>query len=365
MSLSPKQLAAIASAPPSARAALRAQYLAQKRSSPQTRSLAVRVPKPPARVPRPMSSLYAFDAFDKRHLPLDEVTAPYTVTNFVSVMEIASAIDIDKVLVVCPRLAHIYGQGNHALLSDYIAMLYNGEETVDSAIPTMDNLRSPIVGAPAITDADQNFSTRVRLHNLSVRLECLGTNTGLYPPGSAYVGTVPAIETGSASGAGAEALTVKTAWAEDSISVGYLKSIPAARLVNSPACINATIAENVSYKEWRDVAIPSSAIDKGSLVMSTAMEPIIVYIPRTGAGDTVVNYRVVVGQQWCSRHPHDIMLRSTQKSHPATKPDVWHSAVSAMKEYGPKLLEIAGEGVMAAAGARMGAPRGGLNILRP
>jgi hypothetical protein len=93
----------------------------------------------------------------------------------------------------------------------------------------------------------------------------------------------------------------------------------------------------MSYKAWRDFKIPDSTVLPGSIGCSTALEPIVIYIPRCGAASTVVEYRLVVGTQWCSRHPHDVMLRSTQKQHPATSPDLWHRAVSAIKDKAPEV----------------------------
>jgi hypothetical protein len=292
-----------------------------------------------ASVPRPPS--FAFDAFDKRHLPVDEITAPYTTTNFVTEMLFGSSTSMDQVIVICPRT--LYSQQQYVgPLTDYIAMQYDANETISGIIPTLQTVRSPIVDAPVLGTAINHLSVRARLHNMSVRLECLGTNTGLYPPGTAYIGKVPTIETGYFSAGGTEALKIKTAWADDSISVGYLRSIPAASLVEKPALLHASVAETISYKSWRDFSVPDTTMNLGSLPFSTALEPIVIYVPRAGAGDTVVNYRIAIAQQWCSRHPHNIMLRSTQKQHPATPPGVWNNAVGAVKNIGEHMLLRAG-----------------------
>jgi len=256
-------------------------------------------------------------------------------------MEFGSSPSMDQVIVVCPRLTH-QQETYSGPLTDYIAMRYDASETISGAVPILQAVRSPIIDSPPVTATYQQLSVRARLHNLSVKLECLGTNTGLYPPGSAYVGKVPAIETGFYSTGAQEALTIKTAWADDSISVGYLRSIPAASLVDKPAMLHASVAENVSYKSWNDFVVPDTAKDLGSLSFSTALEPIVIYVPRAGAGDTVVNYRAVIAQQWCSRHPHNIMLRSTQKQHTATSSAVWNSAVGAVRNIGDHLLQRAG-----------------------
>jgi len=354
MTLSAKQQAALANAHPAQRPAMRAMYERQQsqkkknKAQPQPKRALARKTVP---VPKPLS--YAFDGFDKRHMPLDELTAPYTTTNFVGVLEFATSPSMDQVVVVCPRVYKADGQTGPGCLTDYIAMLYDANEVIDGAIPTLDYLRAPIIDMPAVQSTAQHTSVRARLHNLSVRLECLGTNTGLYPPGSAYIGTVPMIETGTGSTGQVESLTIRQAWADDSIAVGYLKSIPAASLVEKPITIHAAVAETVSYKTWRDMFVPSDGINKGSLAFVTALEPIVVYIPRTGAGTTAVQYRLVVGQQWCSRHPHNVMLRSTAKQHPATAPGIWHQALGAVKDVGEKLMQRAGDTAIDLLTARM------------
>jgi len=361
MTLKPKQLAQVNKAPQANKASMRAMFERQNaqspgQSQPQPKRRAQR-PTPvqqqqqqqqlqkqqqqgkPQSVPRTLD--YAFDGFDKRHLPLDEVTAPYTTTNFVSTMEFTSQHDMDQVIVVCPRMS--VSQENYlGPLTDYIAMRYDAAEAIDGSIPALQEVRSPIIDAPAVTAALQYSSVRARLHNMSVKLECLGTNTGLYPPGSVYMGTVPVIETGLYSKGNDEGLTIKQAWADDSIMVGYIKSISAASLVEQPAVLHAAVAENVSYKSWRDMSVPASSTNKGALSFSTALEPIVLYVPRAGAIGTVVNYRVVIGQQWCSRHPHNVMLRSTQKQHPPTSSVDWQRALGAVKDVGEHLLARAG-----------------------
>lgn len=344
MTLTAKQQAQVAKTPQAQRATVRARFERDNALRAQSRPPRSVWPAAPANAPRaPKASLtYAFDAFDKRHLPLDEVTAPYTTTNFIGVMEFGSSTTIDQIIVVCPRLANDQSHVSEGPMSDFIAMRYDAAVTIGATMPVLDTLRSPIIGEPAITQVYQHSSVRARLHNLSVRVECLGTNTGLYPPGSVYIGTVPSIENGLRSTGAAESLTIKQAWGEDSIAVGYLRSIPAASLVTKAMTLHAAVAENVSYKTWRDFEVPTDTVDQGALSFSTALEPIVIYVPRTGAGDTKVNYRVVVGQQWCSRHPQNIMLRSTQKQHDATSPDLWHSAIKAVKDVGAQLIHKGG-----------------------
>lgn len=302
MTLTAKQQAQVNKAPQSQKAAMRAAFTKQNNTAVKpkkqpSQSRPVRVSSA-AVVPRSVG--YAFDGFDKRHLPLDEYTAPYTTTNFVSVMEFSSSAIMDQVIVVCPRL-HSAQEFYIGPLTDFIAVQYDASESISGSIQTLATLRCPIVDAPTQGTAELKFSVRARLHNMSVRLSCLGTNNGMYPPGSVYLGAVPAIETGPHSTGASESLTIKQAWADDSIAVGYIKPVSAASLQENPIVLNACVAENVSYKTWRDIAIPGSAVNAGTLPFSTALEPIVLYIPRAGTETSVVNYRLEVGQQWCSR----------------------------------------------------------------
>lgn len=356
MPLTQKQTAALKAVPAAQRAKLRENFLRDNSNrAPPMKPAPKSAPKPrqPAqamarttrnRTPIPRQLAWAFDAFDKRHLPLDEVTAPYTTSNFLSFIEFQSSPTIDQILVVCPRTLTAYPQSNVlGTWTDFIAVLYNGAEVIDNNISVIDFVRSPIIDIPELhATATGQTSVRARLHNLSVKVECLGTNTGLYPPGSCYIGSVPYIENGLAATPGIEGLTAEMAWANDNIAVGYLRSFSAASLVTKPQMLHAAIAETISYKTWRDFEVPTAGSSVGNMGFSTSLEPILVYVPRVGAGDTRVSYRVNIAQQWCSRHPHNIMLRSTQTQHPATSPDIWHAAINGVKDIGEHVLERAG-----------------------
>lgn len=342
MTLTAKQAAQVAKAPKGQKDALRALYnrqnAAQKSKPPPTVTVPNRRPGRPAGVAGvPKSVGFAFDGFDKRHLPVDELTAPYAVTNFTSVMEFGSKSDMDQIIVVCPRVLHRQ-ESYSGPLTDFVAMKYDADETIGAPMPILDFIRCPIINTPPIADTETSTSVRARLHKQSIRLTCLGTNTGLYPPGDVYVGTVPALETGYYSGGQEEQLTLKKGWAEDAIQVGYIRPVPAARLVERPVTLDSAVAESVSYKSWRDMTVPVFGADLGSMSFCTSLEPILIYVPRAGADTTVVNYRLEVGQQWCSRHPHNVMIRATQKQHPATPPNLWHAAVGAVKDVGERLL---------------------------
>jgi len=362
MALSPNQQAQVNLAQPSRKAALRALYTKQNSTAPG-KSVQSAKPRPapaqPKRVPQrqavakvPRGLSWAFDGFDKRHLPTDDTTAPYATTNFLNVLEFGSSPEMDKIVVVGMRVL-ANAQSVIGPMCDTIAVVYNAEEEMGGVIPILQNVRSPIVNTPPTTDTQQGLTERARLHNMSVRLSCLGTNTGLYPPGSAYVGAVPRLEISNTPvvlGTGHGKL--REAWAQDSISVGYIRSVSAASLVKSPVVTHSAVAESVEYKSWDDISIPATGRDIGSLGLHPGLEPIVIYVPRAGAGDTVVNYRVEIGQQWCSRHPNNVIIRATQKQHPATPSTVWNSAISSVKDIGEHLLNRAGQVAIDAVAAR-------------
>jgi hypothetical protein len=313
------------------------------------------------RVPRGLQ--WAFDAFDPRHMPLDEMTAPYTITNLISFMELSSSVTHDLVVIVALRSSTNKHQETHlGPMSDYIAMAYHGNETVDGIIPTVGLARSQILGKPGANNTlPQHYSVRARLHNQSVHLTCLGTNTGLYPPGGAFIGTVPMLEIGSTSGPDYEAQTIKQSFADDAMTVGYLKEVSATDLLRG-FTLSSAVAENSVYRRWNDFEVPPVTTDRGSLGITTGLEPIVIYIPKVGAGTTVVNYRLNIAQQWCSRHPHNIMLRATQKQHEPTNSNVFNQAVSQVKDIAHVAADSAGFALasgLASAGA--GALRGLVN----
>jgi hypothetical protein len=288
---------------------------------------------------------WAFDGFNKRHMALDERTAPYSVSNFISTMEIDTAHDKDIIVLVAPRV--YYAQEVYSgPMTDYIAMAYDASILMGATMATLPDkvLRSPVINHPPSTATALYASTRLRLHNLSVKLECLGVNTGLYAQGGVFVGRVPMIETGPATGV--PSISLKTAWYDDSVSVGYLKSVSASQLLTDPLFVHSCIAENVSYKTWRDIAVPASTVDIGSLGVSTCLEPIIIYIPRAGTDTSHVKYRVSVGQQWCTRHPHDVAMRATQTPHDATAPSLFQRAVTQAAEVGGHALVSGGKAVL-------------------
>lgn len=312
-------------------------------------------------VPVPRTLHWAFDAFDKRHLPLDEVTAPYTVSSFTSLLEFTSSHTEDQIVLVCP-FQYSYSGAPAAELTDTIAAIYNGSIHAGGAThAATQTCRSPILGNPVLTADEQYSDVRARLHNLSVKVQCLGTSAGLYPPGSVYYGTVPALETGVGNSAHPSdtARTLQQAWVEDSIAVGYLKGVPAVSLVSNPAIVHATVCETINYKTWHQMIVPKTTTNVSSLAISLALEPIVISVPKCGAAGTAVNYRVMIGQQWCSRHPNNVLLRSTQKQHNATAPGVWHKSLAVAKS----LTSTVGEGL--ANGAMEALGRAAANILRP
>jgi hypothetical protein len=309
---------------------------------------------------------WAFSGFHKGHMPTDESTAPYTVSNFVDPLEFTSSPTMDKIVVIAPSLAYAQATSPQSMtpgspITDVIAAEFDA--STDPNIPNMQALsvlRSSVLGKPVLTASSQFFATRARLHNLSISLECLGTNEGLIPAGSVYVGLVPLLPHGPISAAPGGVTTIKEAWAEHAISVGYLKSITAKALSARPCIVDAAVAESIDYKAWhefvltpQDFNLLPEHIQNNVTRFSNALEPIVLYIPRAGGSNTVVNYRVTVGQQWCTRHPDNVLLRATQRHRSPTTPSMWNEALKSIREplaefaasQGPSLLR-AGAGYL-------------------
>jgi len=366
--LTAKQTAAINRAPKSDRARLNALFVAQSGKSRQplpvglqpTRpkpSTASRTPpKRPQRVPRSrLNALAAFDGFNHYHLPTDESTSAYATTNFVTTYDFATSNDVDKIIVVAPRHYSTLEGNSITNLTDILALEYDASIS-HTALAILGSARSPILRTPTIVTDMAYTAVRGRIHNLSAEVECLGTSIGLIPPGSIYVGNVPYIEGAANSGLGTK--TLKETWAEDSIAVGYLKSFSSAGLVHHPVRVHANVAENVSYKQWKDFVVPASAVNLATLRLSNALEPIVIYVPRVGQSGTIVNFRLNIGHQWCTRWPNDPAMRATQEVHKPTSPDLWNEATTFLRGVGTTFANAAAMPLGTAAGRRMAAEFG-------
>lgn len=308
-------------------------------------------------IPRSLKTPFgwAFNAFDKRHMPLDEVTAPYNVSNLLTTLEFSSSETLDKIIVIAPRMIHRQ-ETYLGPMTDYIAVVHDASSVIQKHIPLLNYARSQIAGTPQYPSSGIEYdSMRVRLHNLSASVECLGTSNALYPPGSLYVGTVPSMESGEFSegmtgtGSAASTKTLKERWAQNPISTGFLRSVTAASLMGQPVTVHSAINENVPYKSWMDLCNPSivgtasgSCHPPGAQWFYPGLEPIVIYLPKCGSIGSLVNYRVTIAQQWCTRHADNVLLRSKQEQHPPTAPSVWHHAVTAVKDVGQLVVERAG-----------------------
>jgi len=358
MTLKPKQQAAVNKAPQHLKQQLRQQYTKQNQENACLVKTTIAKPPTPKKKAKQMQKIgpklprnlaFAFDAFDYRHMPLDETTAPYTVSNLMGVMDFTTSTTLDYVIVVGLHVKNIQETWAHAM-TDFIAMQYDAAQLTGSQ-STINHLRSNVINAPTQTAGIQYCSVRARLHNMSVRLTCLGNGAGLYPVGNVYIGAVPMIEGGQESSAAAGAVPMKTAWATDSIAVGLIKSFPAAKLVNHPVTVHSAVAENISYKTWRDFQVPEANFGIGNMPLLTSLEPIVLYVPRTASQ---VDYKIEVGEQWCTRHPNNIMMRATQRQHTATPQPLWQQAIASVKDVGSSILGQVGDAAASAAGQYIG-----------
>jgi len=298
---------------------------------------------------------FALDGFDARHMPTDESTSAYATTNFVTPYEFASSPTVDKIILIAPRNYNAAEGLGLTNITDILAMEFDAAQ-LQNTTTAVGYIRSPIIKAPEFAATIGYTSTRGRLHNLSAQIECLGTSTGLVPPGSVWFGSVPYVESTQYSGQGTK--TLKEVWADDSISVGYLKSYSAAGLVQKPVRVHANVSETVLYKQWNDFVVPSVTVGLSTLRLHNALEPILLYVPRAGDTTTVVNYRLSLGQQWCSRWPNDPTIRATQQVHPPTSPSLWSEATSMLREVGGTFANAAALPMGSALGRRIASEYG-------
>jgi len=297
----------------------------------------------------------AMNAFNKVHMPCKGTTGAYAVTNLITPIEFETQWDVDQVIVVGQRfLWHTDKYLGPA--TDIIAYRYDAKVHMDAIdFLTEGEVRSPIVGAPDFAATSVHTGVRARLHNMSARIQCLGTSGGLVPPGDIYMGCVPSLEVGTYSIAHDQHQTLKKAWVDSAIANYFITGSTAASLVK-PRTVTAPIAESVAHETWEPITLPNNASSssRAGLSLNTGLEPILIYVPRTGTSAIDVKYRLTIACEWCSRHPDDIMMRATQKQHKATPTGLWEEAQAAVRS-GLDFLAPAVSGALeGAAGAAAG-----------
>jgi hypothetical protein len=297
----------------------------------------------------------AFDGFSNAHLPCDEQTAPYRVTNLRNVVEISSEANKDKVMVVCPRvlgeLEFLTNSGyriaaNSGPLCDAIAYVYDCSQKIHNTTGYLDEVRSAFAGLVA-SDPNEPISLtlRARCHNMSTHVKCLGCDNGLVPAGQVWMGAVPMLEggntaeaplaggVGSGTGVGTDlnnAETILKRWCELNRDSGYLKSFTAGELFSGPGHkIHSVVAENVAYRKWNDVVVPTNTTPAAYMHFHAGLEPIVIFIPRCGNALNTMRYQITIGMQWATRHT-DIMLRAGQIDHRPPAAAAWNAAIQAV-----------------------------------
>lgn len=405
-------------ATPAAKKALTVQYIKQDRQNKQYGPITYQqhvarqraaVPKTPkkkkqpnltAGIPRGINSYnakrspHAFNAFIQRHLPLDEHTSSYSVTNFQTPFEVVAKADKGQVVIIAPRAADMVlgknlksaawqppGQVDgtasvgESLLTyvpglqytDFLAAVYDDDMPYGYHTTPTQTVRGPVGGNLPLSDQVTPADIRLRLHNLSVSVTCLGTSTGLVPPGEIYMGTVPLIDPPDTAGqviigGGVIQSNLKylEALVDPAIAVQMLKPKPAAMLVNKEYLVHSAVTEQVAYKAWGRLCNMRNE-DTPQIMCNymNSLEPIVLYIPKGGTAAASAIYKINIGQEWCSRHPMNPIMRATQKQYPATKPDTYHAATqellsslkqgfsSAANSAGNKLGGLAAEALFA------------------
>jgi len=289
-----------------------------------------------AKVPRPLRmERHPLNAFNNIHLPLPERTAPYITTSLVESLEVSTA-SYGQVVIVAQRSGYD-PEFNLGPVTDYIAIVYNAADTVDKADSA---LLTPLkVARHKLADGlprgynSTYFSLKHRLHNLSARIECLGTTGAGMPPGDTFVGRVTMAETGSTSSAFRNASTYYDAFVDKARSVGVLRSITNASLQRRPLTMHAIVAEPERYKEWSDLYIPPASAGINALDTWPGLTPLIWYIPPQ-IGDSVVSFRMNIAMQFCSRHPDVLVARANHRQQEPSTHSAWNAAVSSVEDIG-------------------------------
>jgi len=299
--------------------------------------------------------LAAFSGFDKFHLPTDEQSAPYRVTNLINIMEFPTACDMDQIIVICPRTISdrelrlsvttadpVRIPTADGPLCDIIAVRYNAATGVNDHQDYLGEYeRAAFAGLiPEPASSFTTLSVRARIHNMSVKVECLGSDGGYYPSGNLYIGTVPMIEGGGSAEAPSGGVpntssnyySMKNLWAQNAIQVGYLRSHSAHSLLDGKV-FHSTVAENVTYKKWHDVIVQAQNMKEGAFPFQMSMEPIVIYVPRAGTSAVQMRYKLTIGTQWCTRHPTDVLLRAGQEHHEPSHPHDWNSAIQNVRNF--------------------------------
>jgi len=268
---------------------------------------------PPKKKNPPNNLSRAFNAFDPGHLPLSDCVAPYLLTNLSTQFEIEAGASVGKVIIVCPwnyafnSGASAYGSKT-GYLTDTIAKSF--AEDADFKGPGTHHTSHLIPGA-----VDGETSLRGRLHNLSVKISCTGTSSGMAPSNGIYMGAVPALDWMTSTSITGEHsdFTIFSKCVEPAMAPGYITFTSAIDLSRRPRTVHSTPQEAIAYREFSEFFKPLASQHVYEHP-AYSFEPILIYIPHTTATSATV-YHVTVGQQWCTRHPANPLLRSAQVQH--------------------------------------------------
>lgn len=346
MALTARQEAALAKAPPAARAAMRKGFLAQRGPAPSP----VAVPMPRfsqprlpgmakvADKPRPARKAKAKAApragggrlvSPYRHLPLPELEAPYAVLNLPTVIEFSTS-SLNDTCLFFGSLIHNVASTSEAYISmrtDYVAI--RKDANVQWSGNNLQSWRSSILDTLTPGTNDTAMEQRLRLNGVKVEVRCTGAS-GLYPAGEIFLGKVAMydyVTRGDASP------TLMRTMITPAINTGRIIPFTATDLLRGVhfACAPDDIG---AFKQWSDTVVPSSIVDVGSLEVSRGLELGVVYIPPL-AGSTT-NYKATITCEWCLRNPSIVAVNALSRAYTPTPLAVWNAAMAEARDRAPR-----------------------------
>jgi len=346
MALTARQEAALAKAPPAARAGMRKGFLAQRGPPPAAASLplpkfgmpklpltaAKPQPKPrPAKKPRAKKAARGTGertGFPYRHLPLPELEAPYAVLTLPLVIEFSTQSTADHALFLGSLMHQALNasEAYYTSRTDYIAI----QKDVGSAW-TGNNIaswRSSILDNITVQSTDTQMEQRLRLNGMTVNVRCVGASAGLYPSGEIFLGKVAMYDYVSRG----DVPILSRTLIQPAIQSGRLMAFTATDLMKPVqfACAPDDIG---AFKQWTDTVIPGTGTNVGDLEMSRGLEIGVVYIPRLTGNTTF--YRATVTCEWCLRDPSIVTINALARSYPPTPLAAWNIAMGAARDRKP------------------------------
>lgn len=341
MTYTKKQQDALSKATPQQRESMKKLFASQQRPAensvpmpkfmPQTQAKPQPKSKPaPKRKPRrpqnnrgpKRGTIQRFPKF----MPLPEAESPFLVLDLPNVMNFST--DTFGSFIVFSSLRS-YGESNpfaDSCVTDYIAV--SRHDSAQLLSPCDLYVRCAIANTPTLIGSKQNNDRRVRLHSLSTVIRCIGVNGGLYPVGEVWIGKTYLADYYDREDQGG---TIHDTIIGPLVQSGRMHAFSAVDLLK-PVRVDASIGDQVSYKQWCDLQVESDQYDPGLLEPHQGMESIVMWIP---PAFPKVHYRISINTTWCVRNLGDVLINSSMRSYPPTKIDTWNKYCEKLRDTKP------------------------------